>query len=268
MGDILLINDNTADMWQRAVFAYNIAAKLGRNIVMADTVKTSKHVTIKKLSEYTDELADMPMYKDESSLMLTLNAATDFKPRIDTLEAHALNECDLATYVYTNNICMIIQGVSGIHGKSCSLDPALLLSKICCPVLIMPEHYSGKLVNRAAYLADMRYCQTSILNYIDQLSEKSVLLAHNCYDGLPDLNDEYAHDLFNRVILPKVRSSKLFFGHIRETNVEKIVDTLSNGVNIDLLVCVNRQFHFNRLVGERFPVLPGSIAVPLLVFPS
>lgn len=268
MSDILLINDNTADMWQVTVFAYNIAAKLGSNIIMADTVKTSKTVAVKKLSEYTEEPMDAPMYKDENSLMLTLNAAADFRPRIDILDASALNERDLAAYVYAHNIAMIIQGVTGMRSKNHSFDPTLLLSKICCPVLLVPEYYNGRLINRTAYLADMRYCQSSVLNYIDRLSEKSVLLAHNCYDGLPDLNNEYANDLFNRVILPKVKSSKLFFGHIRETNMEKMVDTLSNGVNIDLLACVNRQFHFNRLVGEKFSALPDAISIPLLVFPS
>ena len=268
MNDILVINDNTADMWQVTVFAYNIAAKLGRNIIMADTVKTAKTVVVKKHAEYAEEPMDAPMYKDENSLMLTLDAERNFKPRMDTLDASALNKRGLATYTYTNNISMIVQGVSGIRGKNYSFDPALLLSKICCPVLLVPEYYSGRVVNRAAYLADMRYCQTSILNYVDHLSERSVLLAHNCYDGLPDLNNDYANDLFNRVIVPKVRSSKLFFGYIRETNMGKIIDTLSNGVNIDLLACVNRQFHFNRLVGENFPALPGSLVIPLLVFPS
>jgi hypothetical protein len=70
------------------------------------------------------------------------------------------------------------------------------------------------------------------------------------------------------VISRSVRYPELFFSHIKEKNIEQAVDTIINTMQADMLVCINRKFHFELLLGKYIlAALPDHITVPLLVFP-
>jgi hypothetical protein len=95
-----------------------------------------------------------------------------------------------------------------------------------------------------------------------------VLLAHICQQGLPDLTTDYGKELFIDSFGRYSNVCELFFSHIKETNFEKIADILTHTMGADLLVCVNRMYHFQKLLGDYVPrQLPDHISVPLLVFP-
>ncbi|MGH7238109.1 MAG: hypothetical protein ACREGF_06245, partial [Candidatus Saccharimonadales bacterium] len=80
--------------------------------------------------------------------------------------------------------------------------------------------------------------------------------------------EHYAESFFCEAISPVVNYGQLFFNNIKEKNLLKVVDVMIHGLHSDLLVLINRQFHFEELMGRYIsPVLPEHIPVPLLVFP-
>jgi hypothetical protein len=138
-------------------------------------------------------------------------------------------------------------------------------------LLLLPEHYQVKDFERIAYLADLRYCQIPVVSYLAQLAghyNSRVQVAHIAAKGLPDMEEHYAHSFFSEAICRKVKYNQLYFNNIREKDVQKVIDVLIHGMKTDMLVSVNRQFHFDELIGRCIDGrLPDHVAVPVLVFP-
>ena len=141
-----------------------------------------------------------------------------------------------------------------------------------CPLLLVPENSTLRDFEHIVYTVDLRYCCLQRLRYLKELAalyNANLLIAHLPAKGLPDMVQEYACAFFNEEISNHINYDKLFFNHIKDPDIKKVMDVLINMMNTDLLVLVNHRFHFEEIIGRYItPSLPAHITIPVLIFPS
>jgi hypothetical protein len=270
MNSILVINDCSPEAEHAARFALTIAQRHDVNIIIANTGEVKNVVKVLTSGSF----AIGPDMRVLECLLESNETYAGFKPDITELDASAMNEQGLAVFINKTGISMMVKGM----GKNVeqdsgtdSLDMQVVLNKVLCPLLLVPEHWKVKDIERIAYIADLRYCRPYIVKYLTQLAaafDASVSVAHLSAKGLPHIDENYGNSLFTREIAEKSRYDKLFFNNIRERELIKAVDVLVNGMHNDMIAFVNHRYHFEEILGTNLGHgLPEHITVPVLVFP-
>lgn len=263
MNDILIIT-NHADDTHVTKFAYQFALQNGKDIIEAQMSKQpgARSLILQAVSGQSS--------RSRSSNVEHLDMDEDFSdvndrhlPNIKTIDASRCTERKLAAYIRRENCAMVMASL-----KNCRLNLQVVLNHISCPLMLLPADFDARQIKRIVYLTDLRYCQQPVVSQLAKFKNSSVLLAHICQQGLPDLTTDYGKQLFIDSFGRYGNACELFFSHIKETNMERVVDTLTNTMGADMLVCVNRMYHFQKLLGDYVPrQLPDHISVPLLIFP-
>lgn len=258
MNHILLIIDH-ADQTDLVEFAHRFAYQNGRGLTVAIARQRSAAVKLPVLAQ--------AIHSDQSSQLDLDNIPGQedaISTRFRTIDITGLNECELANLTRREGFSMVMCSMQHISFKLQSL-----LDQLSCPLMILPEIMPTTDIRRVAYLNDLRYCQQQIVTYLSKLDTLSLMLAHTCLPGLPDLSPAYAEDLFKVVANQHTAYGQLFFSHIKEKDALKITDTLIAALGTDMLALQNRKEYFKQLLGDRLAArLPANIGVPLLVFPS
>ena len=265
MADILLLNDGSGQSFQAAEYALALAKNLKHNLLLANTVSINQPVKVSIAAGL-----DFVKVKDQS-LLDRLNIINDsydgFHPVIRNVNIAHLAENEIVSFINQQRLLLIVIA-SGQNHHGFNLQS--IFNKTYCPLLILPANPLTKPIERITYLTDLRFCQIPVLNYLSKLAcGECIHIAHLCAQGLPELDSQYAKEIFSKSVNPIVRGSSLYFNHIYEKDITKAVDVLIHGMHTDILVFQNRWFHFKQLFGDNIPlVLPGYIAVPVLIFPS
>jgi hypothetical protein len=173
-----------------------------------------------------------------------------------------------------NQIWMMVKGMPDIVQTAeleNQIDIHAVLNKVLCPLFLIPESWHQKSIERLVYIADLRYCRIHIVRYLTGLAQPylaNVSIAHMSANGLPDMAEDYALNVFKDEICSNVKYDQLLFNNIKERNLAKAVDVLINGMHNDVLVMVNHRFHFEMILGRYITdTLPLHLTVPLLIFP-
>lgn len=269
MKTILVINNATPEAGHAARFALAIAQKMQANLLLANTNKVSSSVKV-----LTDGSLYIGTDDDILSNLEALNVTTEgFKPEISELDASALNEAQLAEYIYNNEVSMIVKGeLDGIQSQLPRKDVNIhaVLNKVRCPLLLVPANWQIKDIERMAYISDLRYCRSYIISQMARVArpwDASVSVAHISVDGLPDMEENYAKSVF-KAATSGVSYDKLIFNNIKEKELLTAVDVLINGMHNDVLVLINHRYHFEEIIGRYITdTLPANITVPLLIYP-
>jgi len=272
MEDIILLNDDSTQAVHAAEYAYNLACLYGKSIIVANLKRAAGHfaspVSLTHLHDqiYTTETDDITDH------LYNLKACPGVQPHITVAEAAGLAEQDIAKFINSQKTWMVVHSAAfGDHGSIPLINLQSVLNRVQCPFLMVPANSAIRPPERIAYLADLRYAQLPVLNFLKRMNtgRESVILAHICAQGLPDLDKEYAVDLFNTGLSRNVQNSQLFFSHLRVKDFASCVDQVVNGMQADMLVCVNHHFHFERLMGGNVgSAMPADINIPILVFPQ
>jgi len=265
MADILLINDGSEQISQAARYTLMHAKSLRHNLLLANITSTHQpsKISIGAAGDFIEA--------EEESVLDKLNDINDsydgFHPAIRNCNVSHLSEQELVSFINQQQLFLIVMA-SGQQAPEFNLQA--IFSRVNCPLLVLPSDIEAKPIERIMYLTDLRFCQVPVLNYLGKIANGgSVNIAHICANGLPELDSQYAEDIFSRSVSPNVKGSELYFSNIREKDIDRAVDTMIHGMQADLLVCQNRWFHFKQLFGERIPLsLPEHISVPVLIFPS
>jgi len=269
MKQILIINDCTAEAEHAARFALNIAQKTRVDILLANTVANPKYHTV---TVGGNDIEIQNTLLDE--LISAANKEADaFKPVINELDISKMNETQLAEFIHTKGIGLIVKGeldAACVPGLP-HLNIQTVLNKVCCPVMLVPANWKATAITHIVYLADLRYCRAAVVNYLAELAKPfnaDIAVAHFSAKNLPDMEQGYAEDVFDSNIRQRVHYESLFFNNTKERDLAKAVDVLINGMHDDLLVLVNHRYHFEELLGRYITdTLPPNITVPVMVFP-
>lgn len=186
----------------------------------------------------------------------------------EEVDAHGLNEQELAQLVNQRASSLLISGL----GNSATLCLHKILSRITCPMLVLPEYHTFNGFKRITYMADLRYCQLPIVRYLANMAKDkgaSVHIAHLPASGLPRMDETYALDVFNSGIRRYVNYENLKFSNTTERDVQKATDVIINTMKTDLLALANHQYHFREVLqGQLSPGALNALHVPVLVFPG
>jgi hypothetical protein len=269
MKTILVINNATPEAGHAAKFALTIAQKMQANLLLANTTRILS--TVKVLTD-----GSLALGTDDALLenLEHLNTGGDgFKPEITELDASSLNEAQLAEYIYKNDISMIVKGeLDGVQSQVARRDINIhaVLNKVRCPLLLIPANWHIKDIERMAYISDLRYCRGYIISQMARVAQPwdaSISVAHISVDGLPDIEEKHANNVF-KAATSSVKYDKLFFNNIKEKDLLTAVDVLINGMHNDLLVLINHRYHFEEIIGRYITdTLPLNVTVPLLIYP-
>lgn len=269
MKTILVINNATPEAGHAARVALAIAQKMQANLLLANTTRVLSAVKV-----LTD--GSLSISTDNSLLedLEIINEIKDgFKPVISELDASSFNEGQLAEYIYTNEVSMIVKGEldsisSSLPRKEINIHA--VLNKVRCPLLLVPVGWQIKDIERMAYISDLRYCRNYIISQMARLAkplDASVSVAHISVSGLPDMEERYAENVF-KAATSGISYDKLFFNNIKEKDLLTAVDVLINGMRNDVLVLINHRYHFEEIIGRYITdTLPHNVTVPLLIYP-
>lgn len=278
MKEIIVINDDSKESLHAAKYAFKLACLYNKNIVLAN-VSSSRPMLLETLAKSGPKPAafQMMLTDDDSpeSVADHLNCMDPegYQPGIKTLDASNFDERELIAYINAKKTWMVVQGTAAninFRKSGLRVNMQAILNRIQCPVLLVPVSGSAAALERLVYLADLRYAQIPVINYMAKLrtGRESVILAHACAKGLPELDREFAIDLFSNGLSRNAACRNLYFTQLAGRNFSDIVDKVIHGIQGDMLICSNHSYHFEQLFGgnltEKFP---PYVPVPILVFP-
>ena len=277
MSTIMIINDCTEASRQAAQLAFDIAKNMQYNLLLANVSQTQTYNVIKSyvkagVSAPNDERYNQP---DEQTtlldeLRLLSHHATGFVPRVTAIKASGSNEEGLAQYINNNDVKMIIK-TSEHKANMAYPDMQKVLNRVNCPLLLVPGHCKPAYFKRITYFTDLRYCKLNAVFFLAALARPnnaSLHVAHLSLNGLPDMKNEYAFELFNDNVSKRINYDEMRFSNIANRDFEQVLDVMINGMQCDLLVLDNHQFHFEQIIGQS---VSGrhlqAVPVPMLIFP-
>ncbi|MDB5135005.1 MAG: hypothetical protein JWP37_1608 [Mucilaginibacter sp.] len=269
MNTILVLTDNSKASKHAARFALAIAQRIKANILLAVICKAKSSADEMVLA---DGRSENLVEKDKLNCILKdMNHENDFLPELTEIDVSGCDEGQLIRLINEDRIWMIIKGMSDDSPKDAlSLNLNSILNRVQCPLILVPETWTLKSIERITYLADLRYCRINIVRFLEELAapfEAEVSIANLSAKGLPHMADDYALTLFNEVGY-NAPYNQLLFNNIKERNLESAIDIIVNGLHSDLLAIVNHRFHFEEILGRYLTdKLPASITVPLVIFP-
>jgi nucleotide-binding universal stress UspA family protein len=275
MKNIFVINDGSDQTITAARLALNIAQKVNADLLVANVYK-EKSFVIARDRAFADIAHDYLPEELAPALVTRLaelneQAASGFKPHIGFVDASDFSLNELVYFINKNNIWMMIKGTGEDNQTYLSTNIQSIINRVACPLMLVPEKYELKDFERMAYMADLRYCNIPVLNYLGQIARRydaKIQVAHVSAKGLPDMDESYARTFFSDAICRRVQYDQLYFNNIRDKDLEKVLDVLIHGMKTDLLVLMNHQYHLEALIGPSIAnQLPENVTVPVLVFP-
>ena len=276
MRTIIVINDNSDEALHAAEVALTVAQKNKANLLLANFVKTAKPNQVKVSVTHDYDIKNDLAEEQETNLaqyLVSITATnTGFVPVISNLDVSELQTHELVDFINRNNTWMMVQGCGEANvAPMQSFNCYSLLNAVKCPILFIPKTFKAVDFEQIVYMTDLRYCQLSVARFLTNFAKKfdaNLLLAHLSASGLPHIQQEYAGELFNETVGRYLSYDKLRFNNIKETSLDKALDVLIHGMNTELLVLVNHQFHFKEVLEKSLSQnqLP-QIGIPLMLFP-
>ena len=273
MKTILVITDNSSAAEHAARFALLIAQTLRAKVLLAHNCPIEVGPAERVLASGNIK---EPVCLEANHVFDHLTALNDasngFKPEIDELNIADKEDSQLIEFINQDHIWMVVKGmafdaITEVH----QINLNSVLNRVQCPLLLIPENWPLKHIERIAYLADLRYCRIGIVRYLEELAGATgadLSIAHLSAKGLPHMAEDYALSVFSDEVSNNAQYERLFFNNIRERDLPTAVDVIINGLHANLLAVVNHRFHFEEIMGMYITnELPLYITVPLLIFP-
>ena len=244
MKTILVISDNTKAAEHAARFALLIAQTAQTNILIANSCAEISQADHKILTGNDSEEA---LIKElVSPIMERLELINwnheGFRPVFNEINISDHDEQQLIEFINQDHIWMIVKGMcTNQMGGKPGLNLNAILNRVQCPLLLVPQSWEIKNLERLVYMADLRYCRIKIVRFLAELAKEfkaDLSIAHFSAKGLPNLGDEYALSIFSSEVSTHVDYDQLFFNNIKEKDLNTTLDILIDSLHNDLLTIV------------------------------
>ncbi|MDN3584249.1 hypothetical protein [Mucilaginibacter flavus] len=247
MKTILVINDQSVGAVNAALFAIDIAKKMEANILLAnmnEVCEPSQPALVKIANNDEADTGEQPFLLIDK-LRNGCNMDGDFKPCIDVISFDGLTDDEMISSVINHNIWLMIKGCADGFGNLEVKKPNMqaILNRVRCPLLIVPENYTGIGFKNIVYCADLRFCRAVVAKYLAELAQcylAKLMFANLSAKGLPHMEDSYALTVFKEEIYNKVHYDQLYFNNIKERDLCKAADVMINTMNADLLAGIEQ----------------------------
>lgn len=277
MKNILIINKNPQDTERTTALALLLAGTTNAKLYFWNTsvTHTPSFAAEMSVSGSGKNLPGQPISKHRwiEQLQHKLHLQTGLKTLVGFIENINFVSENVVAIVKKFNIGLLIKGIPGRADEETVIESDILScsAKSGCPVLLVPEQFPYKSLEKIVYATDLRYCRQGVIRFLSKLAvtfNARVLIANIAAKGLPFMENNYALDVFKDTIVRPATHDHFYLNNIRERNIPKAMDVLVNDMDTDLLVLVNHRYHFNELFGPAVPYLiPGYIHIPVLIFP-
>lgn len=262
MENILFIHDNSPRSRKCLDFAASLAARLNARLVLGLTRLPQYAGSVKVLAGSTGIAKGTSTLPECFEIEQNVHYETDIS---------AMDARELAQFVNKEEIGMVIKcAAENREPETLKLDS--LVSRLHCPLLLIPGNWAIKDLERIVYLADLRYCRYDVTRYLAHLAKAfgaSLSVAHLTKEGMVHIEKTYAHRLFEEQVRSKLKYDRLGFHYTRERDVIRATDVLVKGLHHDLLVMTHNRYHFKQLIAQALNSgLPLHIQAPLLIFPG
>ena len=263
MEKIIVINDDSKESLHAAKYAFHLACHYHKHIVLANLVSGGQTMLNKVArSKAAPVGTELILAEEEGRETVTdhlncLNTGSNgFHPEVKTLDASQFSQRELINYVNSHKVWLIVHGVtveSEIPDDSACMNMQSILNRIQCPVLLIPPMGQARKLERLVYLADLRYAQIPVINYLSKwrIEKESVIVAHICAQGLSELDKSYGNDLFNKELSRKLACKNIFFSHLYAKNFSDVIDIVIHGMGADMIVCMNHSYHLAQILGRQ-----------------
>jgi hypothetical protein len=274
MKTIFLIADHTAATENAARQALNIARHLHLNIIVGQTqpvgIKTRELVVVDEVEAMPRPVNGMP---EALFIALQQDIGAD-QVKVEVMDIADYDERQLAAMINQGEIWLVVKGMA----NGFTADPSLgkftvehILNRTRVPVMFIPEQAVVCDFERLVYMADLRYCRCHILRFLTELAkpyQAGVSVAHISAEGLMNMADEYAEQVFKEEVCRQVHYDKLYLNNTHEKDLARALDVLINGMHNDLLALINHRYHFEQILGRHIgELLPPAITIPIIIFP-
>lgn len=272
MKTILTFYDNSVAAEHAAKIAFVIAQRVHANVLLANTCKVTDKTSALALSEpWSESLCDN-INESFDHLIVFSEKKDDFRPELIEINVFEKDDNQLVEMINQDHIWMIIKGIHNDLTKDTSaINLNSILNRVQCPLMLVPEDWPLKSIERIVYLADLRYCRIRIVRFLEELAapfNADVLIAHLSAKGLPNMADDFALSIFSDEVSSHASYDRLLFNNIKEKNLQTAIDVVINGMHHDVMAVVNHRFHFEEIMGRYITdKLPFYITIPLIVFP-
>ncbi|WP_325385310.1 hypothetical protein [Mucilaginibacter sp.] len=278
MKNILIINKNPQDTERTTALALLLAGTTNTKLYFwnAPMIQTHSYAAEMSVAVANKILPARPVSKHRwiEQLQRKFYLQTGLKTLAEFIENIHFVSDNIAAIVRKFNIGLLIKGIPENADQELPVIESDVLScsaKSGCPVLLVPEQFPYKTLEKIVYATDLRYCRQGVIRFLSKLAinfNASVLIANIAAKGLPFMEHNYALDVFKDTIAHPASHDHFHFNNIWERDIPKAIDILANDMNTDLLVLVNHRYHFNELFGAAIPYrLPAYIRIPVLLFP-
>lgn len=265
MKNILLLNDFSAEAEHALAYGTMLATALNAKLLVwnVNTYAAQSRHLVYILKNGQQQVAKPTEHE-------TISSMADH-PLISILNKNDTENRSVHQIACKNDVQLVIKGVKNIQDKI-DAEALKVVTKSCCPLMLIPQQAPVTLFKQIAHLADLRYCRNNINSYLKDLAHQlnsNLSIAHISVASIPEPEAGYAKELYYKVIGPNPHNINLSFNQIRERNVKKAADVLVHVMKNDLLVMTYNKFHFSMLTThDASSAELNELHVPLLVFPS
>lgn len=277
MKNILIINKNPQDTERTTALALLLAGTTNAKLYFWNTSvsHTPSFAAEMSVAGSGKNLPEQPVSKNRwiEQLQHKFHLQTGLKTLVGFIENINFVSENVVAIVRKFNIGLLIKGIPEHADQETVIEGNILScsAKSGCPVLLVPEQFPYKSLEKIVYATDLRYCRQGVIRFLSKLAitfNARVLIANIAAKGLPFMENNYALDVFKDTIARPASHDHFYLNNIRERDIPKAIDVLANDMDTDLLVLVNHRYHFNELFGPVVPyLLPGYIHIPVLIFP-
>ncbi|HVS93584.1 MAG TPA: hypothetical protein VHE59_16200 [Mucilaginibacter sp.] len=278
MKNILLFNDFSPEAEHAASLALLLTGKLNVNLYVWNTLEKAPQPVAAEFVIANANEAVLEVHPDKNGWMEKLESKlhweTGLKPTVHFIEGVNYAPDNVLSVCKKYDTGLLVKGVARDDQNISYIEAGVLSSstKSGCPVLLIPYEFPYKTFENMVYATDLRFCRREVVNFLNHLAKNlnaAALIANISAKGLPYMEERYARTVFEETVLNPTNIEHIYFSNIRERDIPKALDILVNGMNNDLLVLVNNNYHFNELMGHDMPyTIPDNIHIPLLIFPS
>lgn len=271
MKNILVLIDLDKEAVNISKSALNIARQLHANLVLS-----CLHHSASLIVAFHDQEGILPDEKHFTSTedladFLKSEALSDneFNQSIVCIDLVDNGPQTIKKFVAKNNIWMIIKEMPEFSDLNIEDSESIcnIVKCINCPHLFIPHHSNLTLIDKIAYLTDLRYCDTGVVRFLKAFNA-FVFITHISANGLPDIAENYAQTIMTEEIAIKTRYNKLFLRIIKRNDKSGELEKVIAGNAIQMCAVVNKK---QQLLEELFSVGTNKIKnicqIPLLIIP-
>lgn len=269
MKSVFVINDNSVEARSTAESALMFAKSIHARLVIGSKGVKSASMELAPVADDIDDEHHIDEHLLHYLNVLNVHTAGE-ETEIAEADISDFDNSALAAFINQNNIGMVIVPAGNIDDAK--LDMQIVLNRISVPMLMLPTNWSYKDIQRLTYITDLRWCRTDVLGYLSKLSmpkQTDLFVGHVAASGIPDLNEDFAKQIFQEAAKRCGNHQNLNFHHIKSADIATVADVLINGMKNDALVLINHSAHYGYFVGKKMSLNhPELISVPLLLYPN